>query len=521
MILQYPKLDCRSLFVSILDGFVYGKVIFNNHKKAIDYVYLEVNDNFERLTGLKNVIGKTATEVLPIIKTSNPELFEVAGRVALTGRAERSQIYIKPLAKWFLITAYSLKKGYFVAIFENITGLKNVETRLEDAKIAAFNVYTDLNDEKKRLDIARAKEEAILTSIADGVIVIDTSGNILMINRTAEKLLGYTKKESIGESWHKILCVEDEKGYAISPKDNPIQAVLLKSKKSKLINKVYYVRKDKTKFPVVGTVSPVILQEKIIGAINIFRDITSEKEIDRVKNEFVSLASHQLRTPLTGIAWTIELFIKKEKLTAKGKEYLNDIIFSVQRSSELVKLLLNTSRIENGSVGVNPISLDAVGLINKIINESQILCKKKKISLVFTRRLEKLIVVTDLSLFGYILHNIINNAIDYTQTAGKVEVVLEKKSKSLLLTIKDNGIGIPIKEQGRIFGKFMRASNAVTAKPDGTGLGLYIAYSGTKLLGGKIWFESKENKGSTFFIELPLVSKARAGEKGKELVKAL
>jgi signal transduction histidine kinase len=236
--------------------------------------------------------------------------------------------------------------------------------------------------------------------------------------------------------------------------------------------------------------------------------------MDKAKSEFVSLASHQLRTPLTGIEWTISLFSKKEKLTEQGKKYLNDINFSVNRLSMLIKLLLNVSRIESGNVGVVPEPLDLVALMAKDIREHQALSEKQNVSFIFAQHPEKLIAVTDKNLLAYIMHNLIANAIQYTPAGGKVEILLEEKKDSALYTIRDTGIGIPEKEQTRIFEKFVRASNAVTMKPDGTGLGLYIVRESVKLLGGKIWFESEETKGSAFFVELPLILRSHAGEKG-------
>lgn len=518
---KVSKINYRSLFDNTLDGLAYCQMIYDDKKRPIDYINLEVSKSFEELTGLKNVVGKKISEVIPGIKKSNPELFEIYGRVSLFGKTERFETYVKPLARWFLVSVYSSEKGYFTVVFQNTTEQKKLTKNLEDAKIAAFNVYTDLNVEKKKLDEAKAKEEALLASIADGIIALDKNGKIIFMNQTATTMLGYSSQESLGKQWSEILQAEDDRGNPILAKDNPIQAALLKTETSKITSSIYYLRKNKTRFPVSRTISPVILRGQVIGAINIFRDITKEKEIDRVKNEFVSLASHQLRTPLTGIAWTIELFIKKEKLTEKGKEYLNDIIFSVRRSSELVKLLLNTSRIENGSVGVYPKPLEIVDYIKKIMTETQMLCEKKKLSLTFTQHPEKLNIISDTNLLGYIVHNLLSNAIDYTQSNGKIELSLKERGAHLLLTIKDNGIGIPKNEQERIFEKFIRASNAVTAKPDGTGLGLYIVANGTKLLGGKVWFESEEKKGSTFFVELPLVSLAQIGEKGKELIESL
>ena len=251
-----------------------------------------------------------------------------------------------------------------------------------------------------------------------------------------------------------------------------------------------------------------------VSIIGVNWDITKEKETDRIKSEFVSLASHQLRTPLTGIEWTAELFSKKETLTETGRKYLRDISFSAKRLSTLVRLLLDVSRIEGGNIGVSPEPIELVSFMKEHLENMQVLCAKKGLTCLFAKENpEECLITTDKNLLRYIVQNIISNAVEYTNTGGNVFIVLEVKSDKVRVKVQDTGIGIPKKEQGRVFEKFFRASNAITAKPDGSGLGLYIVSGAVKLLGGKIWFESDEGKGTTFFIELQMVSQSHVGEK--------
>ena len=516
MKLGLSEIDYRSLFDNMIDGLAYCKMIFDADGLPADFIYITVNENFEKLTGLKEAEGKKVTELIPGIRASNSELFEIYGKVSLTGKPEKFETYVQPLGRWFSISVYSPKKNFFVAVFQNITDRKEIEKDLESAKIAARNVLKDLEIEKKKIAETSAKEEAILAGIADGCIAVNEKGEIILINQTAQKMLGYTQEESIGKLWHEILHREDESGNPISPEKGAIRAALSTTTTTTTTTSSFYLRKDRTKFPISRTVSPIILEGKVIGAVNIFRDITREKEIDREKSEFVSLASHQLRTPLTGIEWTIELFSKKEKLTEEGRKYLDYIHYSAVRLSNLIKLLLNVSRIESSSMSVVSKPLDLVELINENMREHQALCDRGKISFIFSKHPQKLIATTDKNLIGYIIQNLVSNAINYTPTGGKVEMLLEEKKDSLQFRVQDTGIGIPKKEQEHIFKKFARASNASIVKPDGTGLGLYIASEAAKLLGGKIWFESDEGKGSTFFVQLPLMSPDRAGN--KELV---
>ncbi|MDP3729280.1 MAG: ATP-binding protein [bacterium] len=384
-------------------------------------------------------------------------------------------------------------------------------------------LVTELIQKGKEVEKEKIKDEILakdlekfklaVDNVSDQIIITDPEATILYINNACEKTTGYTAEEAVGEKAGKLWGNLMERSFY----ENLWK--IIKIDKKTFIGEIMNQRKNNQTYTALISISP-ILDKK--GAVEFFvgigHDITKEKEVDRAKTEFVSLASHQLRTPLTGIEWTIELFSKKEKLTEEGKKYLNDIHFSASRLSALVKLLLNVSRIESGNVGVSPESLELVGLVNQYMREFQILCDKKKLSFVFAQHPEKLNAVTDKNLLGFILQNIIGNAIEYTLPQGQVEIVLEKKGEAALFTVRDTGIGVPKKEQARIFEKFIRASNAVSIKPDGTGLGLYIVSESIKLLGGRIWFESEEGRGSVFFVELPLTTQPHAGKKGVVLL---
>lgn len=249
------------------------------------------------------------------------------------------------------------------------------------------------------------------------------------------------------------------------------------------------------------------------------------KEPDSSKTDFVSLVSHQLRAPLTGILWTAELFAEKEKLTKNGRKYLRDITRLATRLNILIKLLLNVSRIESKRMAIKPEPLDLVKFTNELLGNFKTSRAEKKLAPVFVKYPRELAATTDKGAFDYILRTIIGNAVAYTPKGGKVEISLESKGNFAFFTVQDTGIGIPKNDQARIFEKFFRASNAPAARADGNGLGLYIVSEAAKLLGGKIRFKSptfvektsagkEEGKGSAFYVEIPLVTKPVAGEKG-------
>jgi len=381
-----------------------------------------------------------------------------------------------------------------------------IEKTLEGMKV----LVKELIQKGEEAEKAKAQDEALLASIGDGVIAIDMDGRIILMNKAAQTMLGWHPAELLDKSFFETIPIEDEKGKPVPLEQQPISRALVGTTTTG--HSYYYIRKDKTKFPAAMVATPVIIDKKIVGAIEVFRDITKEKEIDKVKTEFVSIASHQLRTPLIGIQWLAEL-LKKEKLTDKGQEYLNDIRISIQRLNKLVELLLNVSRLEEGKIEISPQSIDVVNFIKKIVDSLAILNSKKRLSLTFTADEPKIMALTDVGALQNIAQTILPNATEYTPEGGKIEVKIKKHGRMFLLTVSDTGIGIPKKDQGRMFQEFARASNAGRIKAAGMGLGLWIAKQATELLGGKIWFESQENRGTTFFVELPLKSKSIDGTK--------
>lgn len=222
-------------------------------------------------------------------------------------------------------------------------------------------------------------------------------------------------------------------------------------------------------------------------------------------DEFVYLASHQLRNPVTRIKWTVELLLRDKKLKGQTREYLAFIHTSAIRLNDLIAVLLNVSRIERGKMFLSPRSIDLVGFVKNFLNEYAPFSAEKNISVIFKKHPPVLRVMIDSAAFYNVLQSLVSNAIDYTLAGGKVEVSLEEKNCIFRFIIRDTGIGIPKKDQEHIFEKFRRASNAYTINQEGLGLGLYSAAQTVKLLNGKIWFDSEKDKGTIFYVELPLI----------------
>lgn len=232
-------------------------------------------------------------------------------------------------------------------------------------------------------------------------------------------------------------------------------------------------------------------------------DKNTKKDIG---SEFANLTSHQLRTPLSGTKWLLELLQKDSgNLTRKQKEFVEKINMENDRMIALVNDILEVTRIESGQTKLYLQPTDIAGVIRTILKEKAREVKNKQLEIDFTIEHEPFPqVITETNKIKQALLNIISNAISYTPAGGKISVDLKTENNMVKGAIADTGVGIPKSQQAKIFGKFFRGSNVGTMETSGTGLGLYIAKSFMEASGGKLWFDSTEGKGTTFYFTLPI-----------------
>lgn len=414
--------------------------------------------------------------------------------------------------KTMLLNARQLHnlKGHKPEIFlviEDITTRKLVEHDLAD--------YTTGLEEKAikttaKLSLGMAREAAILESIGEGLIVltdVNKGGKILYVNRACEDMVGYKHDELVNKFVVDAIPREDKKGKIVPFKERVITKVLSGQAVIADINEpFYYIRKDKTKFPVASIITPITVNNRIVGAVEIFRDITKESAADKAKTEFASLVSHQLRTPFSTINWYVELLLAGDvgKLNKKQTAYLEEVYRASQRMVNLVNVLLSISRIEMGISTDEPTRVDVVSLANVILRESQLEMKKKKLTI--SKQFDEDIpeFFADSKQIAMIFQNLLSNAIKYTPKGGDIGLKVTIKNDHLLVSVSDTGMGIPKNAESKMFSRFFRANNAMENESEGTGLGLYILKSIIDKMKGKIWFESRETKGTTFYVTLPI-----------------
>lgn len=356
------------------------------------------------------------------------------------------------------------------------------------------------------------KFNAILPLISDGVFIIDRNYKITFFNKMATHISGFMAEEMIGERFDKKLKFMPKKDKKNNSKFVEIvKKVIITGKIKKIADDIILIREDKLKVEVTGNIAPFKdLEGKIIGCIFIFRDITKEQEIDRMKTEFVSLASHQLRTPLTTIRWFIEeLYIGElGPLNSEQKDYLKQVLESNSRMIKLVNDLLDISRLETSRLRIAPEPTDLIELIKSILSEYLPVAKASNCKFKFNKPKAGFPKVKiDPVLIKQVLINLISNAVKYSfnkNSEGLVMISLDKKGKEAVIKVKDNGIGIPEEFQSRIFQKFFRADNVYKLDTEGTGFGLYISKLIIEASGGKIWFKSVEGAGTAFYFTLPI-----------------
>ena len=256
---------------------------------------------------------------------------------------------------------------------------------------------------------------------------------------------------------------------------------------------------------VVALVVIIMTLILLIIAFIITRSFEKLADVSRLKSEFISIVSHQLRSPLTNIKWTFEVLSSNTFKVAlnKKEEYFLNVSENIKRMVELIDDLLIVSKIEEGAFSINKKEIVIDDFVVDLTNRYKIFAESSKIYLTFKHDESIKTIMADKSMLKIVLENLIDNSIRYTKGGGKIDVRITRKNKDILFSVKDQGVGIPTSDKKFIFEKFFRAENALKSTTKGSGLGLYVCRSIVLASGGKIWFESEENKGTTMYFTLP------------------
>lgn len=388
--------------------------------------------------------------------------------------------------------------GGLCAYFKKPHEFTDFEMRL--MTVTANQAATAITNAKifNELLTERNKSVAIIDSLSDGLIMYDLENKIIEFNPRSEELFWISRKEIINQDYLSLPTKNQQFNNIIM-----ISSLAIKDFESKelLIEKPQRLFFKITQMPVRDA------NDKKLGKMLVVHDITAEKETEELKSKFVSVVSHQLRTPLTRIKWVLAAFLAGElgEITSKQLESLEKIDEENEQMIGIIRDLLDVSRIEEGRFGYKFQLIDIFKITEQTASKFLPLAQKRNLHIIIDKPIEILPQVSsDEEKLVLAIENIIDNAVKYTSPGGKIHVSFHRGAKNLLINIKDTGIGIPRDQQKFIFTKFFRARNAILLQTEGSGLGLWIANEIIKRHNGRIDFDSEENKGSTFLIQLPL-----------------
>lgn len=424
---------------------------------------------------------------------------------------EDRQLTANTLAKLALKPGHTVTIEYRVIrkdksiIWVEATGTNLLFDQEINAVVINFRDIT----EKKSLEETMLKEkttdEAMLASIGDGIIATDNTGKITMVNQSACNTLGWKNKELIGKSMTEAIPMENAEGKIAPVNERPIIKVLTLRRKIVTSQIYYYIKKDKTTFPVRFTVTPIEIEGKIVGTIEVFQDITKEKEIDQMKDEFISLASHELRTPMTAINGLLSMIFHGDygPINEKLKHPLDNVQISAQRQIHLINDLLNVSRLQTGKIDFTFTDFPLYQSLDEVVKTLMPIAQQKGITLTLQSK-EELSVHADIEWSKHILNNIIGNALKFTDKGG-VTVTYSVDGKLVSIAIADSGSGIDPADREKLFGKFQQLDGQTSGKPPGSGLGLFLSRELAQKMEGDVQLtQSSVGKGSIFVVTLPI-----------------
>ncbi len=373
--------------------------------------------------------------------------------------------------------------------------LKEVEG-IEETRRALLNMLEDIEGARKRAEEEKNKTLTIISNLSDGLLVFNKEGKLALINPQAESFFNVRSEEIVGSPVYELGKVSSFSSLAN----------LLGEEIRGIFRKELQVKGNLTLE--ISTI-PMIIGEEKLGNLVILHDITREKMVERIKTEFVSLAAHQLRTPLSAIKWTLDMLLDGDlgEITKEQRDFIGKTYQSNERMITLINDLLDVTRIEEGKYLYQPTLTDLGSIVQFVVNSYKEEVQRKKLNLEFKKPMFQLPkIVLDVEKIRLVVQNLLENAIKYTPSGGKITVSLKhlKEKKEIELQVQDTGVGIPKDQQERVFTKFFRAANIIRLDTEGSGLGLFISKNIIEAHGGRIRFESEEGKGATFYLNLPI-----------------
>lgn len=374
---------------------------------------------------------------------------------------------------------------------------------------------------KNKLSAVENKSDVVINAIDDGVLAISKDGNIELINPSAQQIIGWDQGDALGLNWKSVLKLVTSDGKDVEDLENPIAQSLSKNQPTHN-DKLFLLTSSEKRILVSIVSSPVGTEGE--GVIVVFRDITKEKAEEREQAEFISTASHEMRTPVASIEGYLGLALNPATahIDEKARDFITKAHESAQHLGRLFQDLLDISKVEDGRMKNNPKIINVNEFLKDIFDGLATKANEKQLNYIFIpdiidegkeKSLQPIFYANiDPDHFREVVSNLIENAIKYTPS-GEVVVNVTGDDKQISVSVKDSGIGIPAEDIPHLFQKFYRVDNSDTREIGGTGLGLYLSRRLAEAMSGNLRVESKYKEGSTFYLEIPRMSSSDAKQR--------
>ena len=374
---------------------------------------------------------------------------------------------------------------------------------------------------ENKLSAVESKSDVVINAIDDGVLAISKDGNIELINPSAQQIIGWDQGDALGLNWKSVLKLVTSDGKDVEDLENPIAQSLSKNQPTHN-DKLFLLTSSEKRILVSIVSSPVGTEGE--GVIVVFRDITKEKAEEREQAEFISTASHEMRTPVASIEGYLGLALNPATahIDEKARDFITKAHESAQHLGRLFQDLLDISKVEDGRMKNNPKIINVNEFLKDIFDGLATKANEKQLNYIFMpdiidegkeKSLQPIFYANiDPDHFREVVSNLIENAIKYTPS-GEVVVNVTGDDKQISVSVKDSGIGIPAEDIPHLFQKFYRVDNSDTREIGGTGLGLYLSRRLAEAMSGNLRVESKYKEGSTFYLEIPRMSSSEAKQR--------
>ena len=373
------------------------------------------------------------------------------------------------------------------------------------------------------LQSEKVKSDIVLSAIDDCVVSISPTGVIQQFNPAASKLTGWQTGEAVGVDYRSVVKLVDDKGVAIADADHPFSKVL-QTKAALRVDNGQIQNRQGTTIATDMSIAPLVDTDGALqGVVAVIRDVTEQRRAEKQRADFISTASHEMRTPVAAIEGYLALALndKVSKIDGKARSFLEKAHESTQHLGKLFQDLLTSAKAEDGRLTSHPVAVEMGEFLDKITQDLKFVAEKKGLQLEYqigasagfsdaSKMVKPLYYVhADPDRMREVITNLFDNAVKYTET-GKITIGLTGDNKVVQFRIHDTGPGIPADDLPHLFQKFYRVDNSATRTIGGTGLGLFICKKIVELYSGRIWVESTLGMGSTFLINLPRITSEKA-----------